>query len=34
LLVVAPALQVMVLNWSVRSRGPARARPRESDDES
>jgi len=34
LLVVAPALQVMVLNWSVRTRGPARARPRESDDES
>jgi cobalt-zinc-cadmium resistance protein CzcA len=34
LLVVAPALQVMVLNWSQRSRGPARARPQESDDES
>jgi cobalt-zinc-cadmium resistance protein CzcA len=33
LLVVAPALQVMVLNWSQRSRGPARARPQESDDE-
>jgi cobalt-zinc-cadmium resistance protein CzcA len=33
LLVVAPALQVMVLNWSVRRRGPAPARPQENDDE-
>jgi cobalt-zinc-cadmium resistance protein CzcA len=33
LLVVAPALQVMVLNWSAPRGGSSRARPREIDDE-
>jgi len=33
LLVVAPALQVMVLEWSARRKQRARVRPREIDDE-